>query len=73
LIPHSVTRFECKTRGTVEIGDHALVWGQMVWAEEPGGANPALISLGAGTFGLATPHPRIPIEERVDPLPAAGA
>lgn len=58
LIPNSITRFECVTRATMEIGDHSLVCGEMVWAEEPQAVNPALISLGQGNFGLATPHPR---------------
>lgn len=54
VIPGSVTSFECQTTGVIDIGDHVMVWGEMVWADEVSPGHMPLVFLGGGRFGLAS-------------------
>ena len=53
VVNDSVATFECKTAGAVDIGDHVMIWGQMVWADEPEEGRDPLVFLGRGRLATA--------------------
>jgi flavin reductase (DIM6/NTAB) family NADH-FMN oxidoreductase RutF/uncharacterized protein GlcG (DUF336 family) len=53
VVEDGVASFECRTAGAVDIGDHVMIWGQMVWADEPAEGRDPLVFLGKGRLAMA--------------------
>ncbi len=53
VVENSRAALECRTLGAVDIGDHVMIWGRMVWCETAADEPPGLVCLGAGRFGVS--------------------
>jgi len=56
VVDDSVASFECRTAGAVDMGDHVMIWGHMVWADEPEEGRDPLVFLGRGRLAMAVTH-----------------
>lgn len=54
VVESSRAAFECRTHGAVDIGDHVLILGRMVWSEASVKDQAGLVCLGAGRFGVSS-------------------
>lgn len=52
IVEESRAAFECRTHGALDVGDHVLILGRMVWSESGAEEQPGLVCLGAGRFGV---------------------
>lgn len=52
VVENSRAAFECRSGGAVDIGDHVMIWGRMVWTDRVADEQPGLVCLGTGRFGV---------------------